>query len=73
MMLLTPQNYNLWIKEIRKLATQHKVWLYIDPDEDIEKPKLKIPRISDHQVKVTAADETETTRPAQLASELTDA
>ncbi len=30
-------------------------------------------RVSDYRVKVTAADETQTTRPAQSASELTDA
>ncbi len=68
MMILTLKNYQFWIKEIQKLAIQHKVWLYIDSNEDIEKSKLKISRISDYQMKVE-----DITRPTQSASELSDA
>ncbi len=74
MMILTPKNYHLWIKEIQKLVNHHKVWEYVDPNEITEEPDLKrASRVSDYRVKVTAADETQTTRPAQSASELTDA
>ncbi len=75
MMVLTPKNYYLWIKEIQKLANHHKVWEYVDPDEITEEPGLqRASKISDYQVKMIAADETQiTTRPAKSASELTDA
>ncbi len=69
MMILTPKNYHLWIKEIQKLANHHKVWEYVDPNGITQKPGLeRAPRVSDYQVKVE-----ETTRPAKSASELSDA
>ncbi len=68
MMIWILKNYHFWIKEIQKLTTQHKVWLYIDSNEDIEKSKLKISHISDYQMKVE-----DITRSAQSASELSDA
>jgi hypothetical protein len=68
MMILIFKNNHLWIKEIQKLATQHKVWLYIDFNEDIEDSELKISRISDYQMKVG-----DITRSAQSASELSNA
>jgi hypothetical protein len=73
MMILIFKNYHLWIKEIQKLVNHHKVWEYVDPNEIIEKSDLKRAfRVSDYRVKVTEADGTQTTRPAQSASELTD-
>ncbi len=75
MVVLTPKNYHLWIKEIQKLANHHKVWEYVDPDGTTEEPGLqRAPRVSDYQVKMIAADGTQTTtRSAKSASELTDA
>ncbi len=74
MMILTPKNYHLWIKEIQKLANQYKVWLYVDSNDDTKEPGLeRASRISNYSVKITAVDETQTTRSAQSASELFDA
>ncbi len=74
MMILTPKNYHLWIKEIQKLANQHKIWEFIDSDGIIEESGLeRAPRVSNYSVKVTAVDGTQTTRSAQSASELSDA
>jgi hypothetical protein len=49
MMMLTPKNYHLWIKKLQKLAEQHKIWQYIDPEDIKEPPKEeKYPKVSDY-------------------------
>jgi hypothetical protein len=45
MIMLTPKNYHLWIKELKKLAEQHRVWPYVNPNEN--KKKLTIEKLSD--------------------------
>jgi hypothetical protein len=58
MMMLNPKNYHLWIKELQKLAEQHKVWQYIDPEDTKEPPKEgKYPEVSDYKLIRQTADE----------------
>ncbi len=57
MMMLTSKNYHLWIKELQKLAEQHKIWQYIDPEDIKESPKEeKYPEVSDYKLIRQTAD-----------------
>jgi hypothetical protein len=41
--MLISKNYHLWIKKLKKLVEQHKIWLYIDFNKN--KSKLIIKKI----------------------------
>jgi hypothetical protein len=44
MIMLISKNYHLWIKELKKLIEQHRVWSYVDSNEN--KSELIIEKLS---------------------------
>ena len=51
MMILTPQNFHQWLKELKGVAEKVKVWEFVDSnDQQIESESAKFLEISDYQV-----------------------
>jgi hypothetical protein len=79
MVMLTPKNYHLWIKELQKLAEQHRVWEYVDPNGTKSEPIIEeYPDFSDFTVALDATVATRSNvpadqriRPARSINELT--
>jgi hypothetical protein len=71
MTTLTPLNYHIWINELKTIAEKARVWKYVDPDTDVEKPQPPEPSTAaDYLVMKEGAD---TARPAFTLKELTAA
>jgi hypothetical protein len=51
MVMLTPKNYHLWIKELQKLAEQHRIWEYVDLNGSKSEPIIEnYPDVSDYLI-----------------------
>jgi hypothetical protein len=57
MITLTPQNYHIWINEVKVLAEESRVWQYVDSDIDLLVSKSSVsPSSSDYIVVEKNAD-----------------
>jgi hypothetical protein len=54
--VLISKNYHLWIKEIKSIAKDVGVWMYVDRSGTEDTPTLedvgRLPRLSDYQVRI---------------------
>lgn len=55
MIALTPQNFHIWLKELKGIAEKVKVWEFVDPDgQQIELESVKFLEVSDYQMLIVS-------------------